>query len=122
MNYQPTRNLGATYSVSGTTYCVFSPSSDKMELLYFSSPEGDDMTVHEMQRLEDGCFCLSLSGDHAGSYYLYRVYRGKEIYEVTDPFGLGSAPNSTRSAVIDLSRTNPPGFFNHDRPDRKSVV
>ncbi|HHT20383.1 MAG TPA: type I pullulanase [Tissierellia bacterium] len=113
---QPTRKLGASYSPSGTTYCVFSPDSDKMELVYFSSSLGDELSVHEMQRLADGCYCLSLPGDHAGSYYLYRVYRGEAIYEVTDPFGLGSAPNSTRSAVIDLSRTDPPGFRHHERP------
>jgi len=116
MNYEPTRKLGATYSVTETVYCVWSPSTDSMKLLYFADKDTTDFTAYDMIRMDDGCFCLSLPGDHAGTYYLYRLTRKNKTFDVTDPFGLGAAPNSTRSAVIDLSRTNPPGWGSHKRP------
>lgn len=114
--YEPTRPLGASYSPEKTIFCVWSPSSDRMELRLYPDAFGAAHQSYAMQRMDDGCYCLSLPGDWAGAYYTYKLDRGKETYEVTDPFGLGAAPNSSRSAVIDLNRTNPPGFFNHSRP------
>lgn len=116
MNLKPTRNLGATYSKLQTTYCVFSPDSEQMELVYFESLPSQQPRLIPMDWTDDGCFCVRLEGDHAGTYYRYRLRRGGQVFEVSDPFGLGAAPNSTHSAVIDLSRTNPPGWHNHPRP------
>lgn len=123
-NYHPTRGLGAQYTPQSTRFAVFSPSSEHMELLLFDSAQNPEYTAYTMERQSDGCYEISITGDLAGKYYLYRLYRAGEVFRVTDPFGLGAAPNSTHSAVIDLSQTNPPGFIAHLSPklDYKSAL
>lgn len=66
-----------------------------------------------MKAADDGTFTVRINGDWHGWYYLYLI---DERVAVTDPYSISLAMNSTKSAVVDLTRTHPEGWETHSRP------
>lgn len=113
---ESTLPLGAIYSAQGTTFRVWATQADALYLNLYTEAEGPDGLCYVMNSLPDNIYEYTVSGDLAGQYYTYRVVRGQTQTEVTDPYCLSASLNSERSAIVDLSRTDPPGFKQHARP------
>lgn len=108
--------LGATYSKNETTFRVFAPNREKIELVITDDYKKVRRDIHPMVKEKMGIFTLSLKGDYDGFFYNYIV---EDEYEVTDPYAVSASINSIYSAVIDLDDTNPEGFKDSKSPDIK---
>ena len=113
--------LGAIYSPSETTFRVWSPISEKIELRIYengtpvsvSKEKGSDEHVTcEMNKGDKGVFEYVLKQDAGGLYYTYVVYNSNhpEGKEIVDPYAYSAGVNGLRGMVVDFSRTDPEGW------------
>lgn len=108
--------LGANYSKNETTFKVFAPNRDKIDLVITDDYKKVRRDIHPMKKDEMGIFTVSIKGDYDGYFYNYIV---EDKYEVTDPYAVSASINSMYSAVINLDDTNPEGFKESKHPDIK---
>ena len=117
--------LGAIYSEKETVFRVWAPLANGVKLALYNEYDDIRRTEFAMTREDDNVFSITLEGDYAGRYYIYLVCNNGCFSEVPDPYSISGAPNSEKSAVVDLIRTNPEGFTEHIRPDldyKKAVI
>jgi pullulanase len=101
-------DLGARYSKSSTSFKVWSPVSRQAELvLYRQATGGQPVATIAMQRNANGVWSTEVKGDLHGTFYVYRFESYEETRTATDIYSFAANRDSTRSMVIDLSRTNP---------------
>ena len=108
--------LGAIYSKSKTRFRVFSPYTDKVELLISDDYRKTRKDKYLMKRNDLGICEIELEGDFKGYYYNYLI---DEKYEVTDPYCFSSSINSLSSVLVDMDETDPKGFRDQPLPDNK---
>ncbi|WP_311480354.1 type I pullulanase [uncultured Anaerococcus sp.] len=108
--------LGATYSKNETTFKVFAPNRDKIDLVITDDYKKVRRDIYPMVKDEMGIFTVSLKGNYDEYFYNYIV---EDKYEVTDPYAVSASINSMYSAVVDLEDTNPEGFKESKHPDIK---
>lgn len=108
------KKLGLTYSGDRSTFRVYSPKKEKVQLILYPHKYDIKREVFDMEKAEDGVYEISLERDLKGYFYSYLV---EDKNEVTDPYSVSSSINSNRSAIIDLKDTNPQGFREHNIPN-----
>ncbi|MFA7412799.1 MAG: type I pullulanase, partial [Tissierellaceae bacterium] len=108
------KSLGLNYAADKSTFRVWSPLQNKIELLIYSSSRDIWRESHTMTKCEDGVHEVTVMGDLKGKYYTFLLH-GKE--EISDPYAIASSVNSIRSAIVDLEETNPEGWESHALPD-----
>jgi pullulanase len=103
-------DLGNIYSPQATSFRLWAPTASEVQLLLFDSETGPLQRQVEMQPGDHGTWHTQVSGDLQHWYYLYSVtVHGKTQYAV-DPYARAIAVNATRGMIIDLRKTNPPGW------------
>lgn len=109
--YYSERTLGMIYSEENTTFRVWSPPSKSVRLLLFEDPESDtpNKTI-EMKMDKDGVWETTVKGDLAGYFYLYEYTHYGETVSGVDPYSISTYVNGTKSAIVDLEKTNPNGW------------
>ncbi|NLY19938.1 MAG: type I pullulanase [Tissierellia bacterium] len=105
--------FGAIYSVGETTFRVYSPPTTEMHLRIYREYNDIIYDQYEMGKSELGYFESTVKGDLDGYFYTYLV---DGVSEVTDPYSIASSVNSLKSAVVDLEKSNPDNWMNHNRP------
>jgi len=122
--YHPTVQLGATWTPEQTTFRIFAPSARAVHVVLAQTPTGDHGTtrVLPMARSPRGIWELRVPGNLENTFYAYRL-AGPELdpaREVTDPYAVCTQGRHTRSLIVNLAATDPPGFRTHPvpRPDR----
>ena len=130
--------LGAIYSSESTTFKVWSPVSEEIDLLVYSTGTPASIGTEEhpgsdtpiltmpMAKGEKGVFSVTVDGDLDGYYYTYRVKNyvyplGKEV---VDPYARSAGVNGLRGMILNLERTDPEGFRDFTLPayDRLASV
>ena len=112
--------LGAIYSKEKTTFTLFSPVADSVFVIFYD--KGNDSTETgrlEMMRGEGelrSIFSATAEGNLDGVYYTYEVHTSDGTFSSHDPYARACGVNGHRSMVIDLSKTDPDGFADEDRP------
>lgn len=112
--------LGAIYSKEKTTFTLFSPVADSVFVIFYD--KGNDSTETgrlEMMRGEGelrSIFSATAEGNLDGVYYTYEVHTSDGTFGSHDPYARACGVNGHRSMVIDLSKTDPDGFADEDRP------
>lgn len=101
------KNLGISYNKEYTDFKIWAPSRNQVDLLLYTDYRQIRPTKYPMDRVEDGCFYTRIEGNLDGLFYRYLL---NNKYEVTDPYSIGSSINSLKSAIINLSDTDPEGF------------
>ena len=99
--------LGADYSKNETSFRVFAPNRDKIDLVITDDYKKVRRDIYPMKKDKMGIFSIVLEGNYDGYFYNYIV---DDEYEVTDPYAYSASINSMYSAVINLEDTNPFGF------------
>ncbi len=61
-------------------------------------------------------FSATAEGNLDGVYYTYEVHTSDGTFSSHDPYARACGVNGHRSMVIDLSKTDPDGFADEDRP------
>ena len=127
--------LGAIYTNASTTFKVWSPVSQSIELRLYnngtptkvSSELGSDVyTAYPMVKGEKGVFSVKVDGDLEGKYYTYFVVNSSQPngMEVVDPYAKSAGVNGLRGMIVDFSKTNPEGWakVNYLAYDRKALT
>ncbi len=108
--------LGATYAPEETTFRVFAPTATKLNVIMADGIEGDEgAREHPMTRDDDGVWSVAIDGDVEGRFYAFKLDgRGLDsTREVTDPYATCTQGRHARSLIVDLDKTDPPGFREH---------
>ena len=112
--------LGAIYSKEKTTFTLFSPVADSVFVIFYDKGNDSAETGRlEMVRGEGelrSIFSATAEGNLDGVYYTYEVHTSDGTFSSHDPYARACGVNGHRSMVIDLSKTNPDGFADEDRP------
>ncbi len=106
------RQFGPQISSERSVISAYAPKFEEGDLrvaLYRDSL-CQNREVRTMTKVSDDSFKLVLEGDYRGYFYTFLVRKGRDILEITDPFAIASSANSLRSALIDLTETDPEGF------------
>ncbi len=105
--------LGAQYTPGGTTFRVFSPLAEGVEVIVAATPTGPDgLAARAMSVDARGVWSVTVAADLAGKFYAYRL-RGPELdpqREVTDIYAVCTAGPQARALIVDRDKTDPPGF------------
>lgn len=104
------KDLGAVCREGRTVFKVWSPLAERIELRLYRDSASESYLRQEMQAGEKGVWSLAFEESLHGVYYDYEVViDGKETC-TADPYAVGCGCNGDRSMVVDLGRTDPPGF------------
>ncbi|MGY3755859.1 type I pullulanase [Helcococcus kunzii] len=111
-NYLDDIKLGLTYTPEKSTIRVWAPSQDNIILCLYDNYNTQKRDEFEMEKNIYDVFEYTLEGDMEGKFYTFLI--GNQ--EVVDPYAFASSANSKRAAIIDLEKSNPEGFKEHEIP------
>jgi pullulanase len=122
-------SMGSVYSPAKTSFRVWAPGADSVEVLLYTSGKSDECPyAHIAMRREDGGFWYAeAGGDIKNTYYVYGVTRNdneslnskdmkRSFMQATDPYAKALGVNGKRGMVLCLEETDPPGFRTHAKP------
>ncbi len=125
-----TGELGAIYSKTGTTFRLWAPLSEAVEVvLYdrnnahydndgvFQETADTPIRTEAMTQIENGAWEVTLSGDFASKYYTFKVTNDGVTSEVVDPYAYSTGVNGERGMVVDFDATNPINWRGNYRPN-----
>ncbi len=108
--------LGSFLSPEGTAFRLWTPTAEAVELrLYSAGDGGGPAEVHALHPAGRGLWLWETDRNLDGTYYDYAVTVDGIARETADPYARACGLNGRRSMVIDLRRTDPPGWA-FDRP------
>jgi len=112
-------DLGNTYNAASTSFRVWAPTADSLDLVTYASATtaADAGVVYEMTKDVKGTWVKTLSGNQDGTIYMYRAHFGAKVNEAIDPYVRAVTINGDRGVVVDLSSTNPTGWASSTRPN-----
>lgn len=109
------RPLGAIYAREATTFRVWSPIAGRATLLLYREAQGGEPRRVRMIKNDRGTWETTVTGDLHGWFYLYEFESLGETRRATDVNSRSANRDSTRSQVVDLRRTDPPGWPSQPR-------
>ena len=113
------KDLGATWTADKTTFRVWAPTADAVQVnLYQSGTHGTDDLIEVLDMTADvnGTWVAEKAGDLNGVYYTYSVTVDGSVNEACDPYARATGVNGKRAMVIDLDSTDPDGWENDTDP------
>lgn len=97
--------LGAAWTPEKTVFRLWAPTAEAISLCLY-----EESGRHTMPMTQDsGVWTAVLPGNRDGLYYTYAVTRGSTL-ETPDPYARACGVNGQHSMVINLARTDPPGW------------
>lgn len=109
--------LGPEYNPAGTRLRLWAPTAQQVAVnLYRRGDGGSCMGTLPLERQGQGLWTVYLPGDQHGKYYTFTVHVNDRMYETGDPYARAAGLNGERSMIVDLSRTDPPGWRHDHRP------
>ena len=128
--YTYTGELGAIYSSESTTFRLWAPLSDSIDLLLYDRNNAhydndgnyvetadDPIRTESMTKIENGAWEVTLLGDFANKYYTFNVTNDTATNEVVDPYAYSTGVNGERGMVVNFDATNPLGWEENYRPN-----
>ncbi len=103
-------DLGARWSSTATAFRVWSPVSRKARLLLFPKAVGGPSRALPMTRGPKGTWQVTVPGNLHGVFYQFQFESYGQTRTTQDIYGYSVSPDSKRSMVVDLKRTNPAGW------------
>lgn len=118
--YNYTGELGAIYTKASTTFRVWAPTANRIDIVLYDVGDGGNATsTVEMTAGEKGTYSTTINGDLHGKYYTYTVYLKSGVIntDVVDPYAYSTGINGNRGMIVDFSKTNPSGWNDVTLPD-----
>ncbi len=112
------KDLGLTYTPEQSTFKIYVPEAEKVVMnFYEDGDQSDSYLVDQMTRRDSGIWETTIEGDLLGKFYTFQVFRGRGwLRAVPDPYAQAVGVNGKRAMVVDLSKTNPVGWEEDQRP------
>ena len=109
--------LGAAYSPSGTHLRLWAPTAQSVRVdLYRKGDGGACIGSLPLSPWGQGVWGVYLPGDQHGKYYNFNVTTEWGSVTTADPYARAAGVNGVRSMIVDLARTDPPGWEQDKRP------
>ena len=109
--------LGQEYSLAGTRLRLWAPTAQSVTVnLYRKGDSSAAMGTLPMERGPQGVWSIWLPGDQHGRYYTYTVTADGVSRQTIDPYARAAGVNGQRGMIVDLGRTDPPGWERDVRP------
>ena len=109
--------LGQEYSLAGTRLRLWAPTAQSVAVnLYRKGGSSAAMGTLPMERGPQGVWSIWLPGDQHGRYYTYTVTADGVSRQTIDPYARAAGVNGQRGMIVDLGRTDPPGWERDVRP------
>ena len=109
--------LGAAYSPSGTHLQLWAPTAQSVRVdLYRKGDGGACIGSLPLSPWGQGVWGVYLPGDQHGKYYHFNVTTEWGSVTTADPYARAAGVNGARSMIVDLARTDPPGWEQDKRP------
>lgn len=103
-------DLGVTLYHNQTTFKVWAPTADRLEVVLYDDGQGGRGTKVPMTLGDKGVWSAAIPENLEGRFYTYLVTHGTQTEEVVDPYAKAAGVNGRRGQVVDLAKTNPPGW------------
>ena len=102
-------DLGLTYHPGNSTFKIWSPTSERSQLLFYKEGIGGEaISINEMQQSINGTWTSVISDNIIGQFYVFRVMIGGQwLQEVPDPYAKAVGINGRRARVVNMHQTNP---------------
>lgn len=114
--------LGSHWTPTGTTFRVWSPVCRRASVVLYASATGGPVKAIRMARDAHGVWSAVAPGDLNGVYYRYDLESYQNRSLTTDINCEAASADSSRSMVVDLSRTDPPSFLRRSPTQPRSPV
>jgi pullulanase len=115
-------DLGATLTETETIFKVWAPTADKLEVVLYDKGVGGRGKKLPMTLGDKGVWSAIVPENLEGKFYTYRVTHGTKTEEVVDPYAKSAGVNGRRGQIVDLNKTNPPGWEKVKLPPLASPV
>lgn len=105
-------DLGLTYSKQASTFKVWSPLAESVELNLYGTGDVTENSLLESISLElrDTVWQVTVHRDLKGLFYTYRFVHNGIQTEAPDLYSTAVGVNGDRTAIVDLIDTNPKGW------------
>lgn len=122
-NYYDGNDLGAIWNKEKTNFRLWAPTAAEVILNLFETGGLEDL-IERIPLVKDvkGTWVTAVYRDLNGIYYTYSVTVENETKEAVDPYAKAVGVNGDRGMVIDLSSTDPAGFFEESKPLFKNIT
>lgn len=113
-------DLGAVYSPQSTTFRLWAPTAQHVELMLFNTGHKKETPrTLAMKRDVQGTWLLNVAGDLRNLYYRYRLTQtGKSGHvEAVDPYAVAVGANGNRAMITDLRDTDPKDWDSDKKPE-----
>lgn len=120
MNTYTGCDLGATWSSEKTSFRLWAPTADRVQIRLYKSGNkeaSDLLETLDMTRDIQGTWIASKTGDLHGIYYTYLVQVDGKETEACDPYARTTGVNGERAMIINLASTNPQDWENDKVPN-----
>lgn len=115
--YYGGNDLGVTYSKTQTTFRIWAPTANAVELrIYKQSQGGSAIRIDQFEQAENGTWIINLHGDLNGYFYTFRV--NDNIGWLNETPGIDAKAvgiNGHRGLIFDPEQTNPEGWTDDQR-------
>ena len=109
--------LGAAYSPSGTHLRLWAPTAQSVRVDLYRKGDGRACIGSlPLSPWGQGVWGVYLPGDQHGKYYNFNVTTEWGSVTTADPYARAAGVNGARSMIVDLARTDPPGWEQDKRP------
>jgi pullulanase len=111
-------DLGLKYSAASSSFRIWSPTAEIVELVFYSSSLGNEhREALNMEKGENGTWVKTVMGNKKGIYYAFRIFtKGRWLHEVPDPYAKAVGTNGKRAVVVDMNETNPQDWTKDTSP------
>ncbi|QED48993.1 type I pullulanase [Cytobacillus dafuensis] len=96
--------LGCSYTNEGTSFTVWAPTATSVKLKLMPERETTHETV-EMERKENGVWCIYVNRDLEKYRYSFLVCINLEWREAVDPYAFSVSVNGEYGIIVDLLKT-----------------
>ena len=102
-------DLGLKYSAASSSFRIWSPTAEKVELVFYTSSLGNEQReALPMEKSINGTWVKTVTGNKKGAYYAFRIFsKGHWLHEVPDPYAKAVGTNGKRAVVVDMNETDP---------------
>jgi len=109
-------DLGAVYTTQNTTFKVWAPTVEKIEVVVYEVFNDVNGQKYAMTKGEKGVWELKLEGDFKNKYYNYLVSNAGTEKETPDIYTKGATVNGKKGMIVDFDSINPTNWEKHKRP------
>ena len=110
--------LGAAWKIDETEFSVFAPDAKQVFVKVYKQNVRTPLLKEEMTKVQDGVWSAVIRGNLDGKFSLYEI----DGCETVDPYALGTNANAEKGVILDLRRTDPPGWGNDSFTPRPPIV